>query len=46
MNSKKCNYESCNADAFYGLYFGVPDRCREHKEKRKGQLKSAKKINA
>ena len=34
---KLCDYENCRKRACYALTYGNPDRCKEHKEDRKGQ---------
>lgn len=34
-----CQFENCRIRACYALYFGKPDRCKEHKEDRKPQAK-------
>ena len=39
---KLCNFENCRNRAYYALTYGNPDRCRQHKEDRKGQYKVCK----
>ena len=37
-----CNYENCRKRACYALTYSNPDRCKKHKEHRKGQFSVCK----